>query len=113
MQQVVVVACVQLDEYIVLAGGEVTFHHFGYLSQRVHHILELRGVAQEYSHVSAGLVAKRCGLHQALGAAYHPVGCQALYALVHGRAAHPALAGYFQIWFSRVLRQMFQDTQVK
>ena len=61
----VVVAGVELDEYVVLACGEVAFHYFGNVAQSLDHFLELGGIAEEESDVGAGVVAEGRGVDEA------------------------------------------------
>ncbi len=113
MQEVVVVVGVELDEYVILARGEVAFDHFGNLAQGVYHSLELRGVAEKEADVGAGVVSQSRGVDQQLRAVDYVVGHQALHALMHRGSRYAILAGYFQIRGAGIGAQCLQNHRVQ
>ncbi len=102
VQQVVVVAGVEFDEYVVLAGGEMTLDDLGYFFQGVDHVGERGWVAEENAYVGASLVSERGGVDQAFSALYYAVGGEALDALMYGGTAHATFAGDLKVGFAGV-----------
>ncbi len=91
----------------------MALHHFGYLSELGNHIVEFSRFAQVKSHIRACLVAYGRRVYYTLRAENHTGRSEALYALVHGRAAHSAFAGYFKIRSAGIGREHSQDIQVE
>ena len=52
-----VVLCINLDEHIVLTGGDVTFNDFGDFFQSFNDLVELRRVFKKETDVGASVVA--------------------------------------------------------
>lgn len=57
LEQVLVVAGVNLCENVVGAGGEMAVYHFGNLKKTFNDLIEFGGVAQYKSYVSTSLIA--------------------------------------------------------
>ena len=111
-EQVVVVARVELDEHIVLAGREMALHYLGNLCEGLRYALERGGVFQVYSYVGTGFVAYFFGVDHVLAAFQDAHLPQSLYALVYGRSRHVACTGYFEERDTGIVGYEFEDLSV-
>ena len=62
IQKMVVVEGIYLDEEVEVAGSIVTFHHFGYLLQLLHHLGKVFGVLQVKANIGTCLLANLIGI---------------------------------------------------
>ena len=57
VEQIGVVAGIDLGEDVVGAGGEMTVYNLGNLAEALHHLVILRGIVEDDADVGAGLIA--------------------------------------------------------
>ena len=66
IEQLVVVACVDLDEQIVASRGVVTLHYLRDFLQFFYHDVERTGIFQEETHIGARLIPNLLGVDDEL-----------------------------------------------
>ena len=71
VQQMVIVAGIDLDEHIIVARRVVAFHHLGDILQGFDHLIETFRMLQVQSHISTGFIADLLGIDNKLRAFQH------------------------------------------
>ncbi len=102
VEQMLVVAGIDLDEHGVFADGVVALHHFGYLSHLVHDLLHEGQVVEYHAKKGAGLVAKLGDIKLKLRLVDDAEFLKARHALVDGWSGDVAEARDFAVGHTRV-----------
>ena len=96
IQQMVVVEGVYLDKEVEVACCVVTFHHFGYPLQLLHHPVEVFRVFEVKANKGTSLIAYLLGINYEFRPLDNTGVRQFLYALVNGSPAHVAGSCHLQ-----------------
>ena len=64
VEEMLVVAGIHLDEHVVLTGGEVALHHFGYFFEFLYYFVEFVRLFEEDAYESAGVISECSGFDE-------------------------------------------------
>ena len=82
--EMMIVACINLDEQVILSGREMTLHHFGDAPQGFDHFVKLSRVLQEQADVGTRLITNLLRVDDVLRPLQYAEIGQFLNALVNG-----------------------------
>lgn len=111
-EQVVIVACVDLDEHVVAASRVVALHHLWYLLQFFNNGIERAGIFQVESYIGARFVANLLWVNNELRAFDNTKVGEFLDALMDSCTTNIAFSCYFQKRNTSILSNHLEDLLV-
>ena len=100
LQQVVVVAGINLDKHIHAACRIMTFHYLRNLLQLVYNVVELLWILKIQTYISTCLITYLLGIDDELRALDDAKICQLGHSLMDGSTAHIACSCHFKEWLT-------------